>query len=105
MYSKHMGTRMKKLNVIISDDSNHAADGSQAKQWLDTLLTCQNNDGTPTALVASQAQLNVLRLAVIGQRISPFEFQFNGGIVTCDCNGNLIGNVEGLFDELSQSPI
>ena len=53
---------MKNLNVLISDNSNHAVADAKAKDWVNTLLACQNNGSTPIAVVATQVQLNELRI-------------------------------------------
>ena len=96
---------MRKIDVTISNNSDHAVADSQVEKWLETLLACQNDGDTTLAVVATHVQLNELRLAVKNKLILPFEFRNNGSTVFCDSDVNLNGNLEGLFDELNQQLI
>lgn len=74
---------MKKIKVIISNDNKHAVTDWNARDWYLSL-----SDGD-TAFVATGIMFNELRLGVRLNEVEPFEFEFEGQVITCSDKGQL----------------
>ncbi len=74
---------MKKINVVISNDNNHAVTDCNARDWYLSL-----NDGD-TAFVSTGIMLNELRLGVRSKEVEPFEFTFDDNVIHCGDTGQL----------------
>lgn len=79
----------------MSKESCHAVSDYQVKAWYESLLSEPSVD---TAIIATNVQLNELRIGVKLKQIEPFEIQFNDITITCNSNGTLNNWPKGFFD-------
>jgi predicted ATPase len=87
---------MKKINVIISEESEHAIADCKVYAWYKDLL---NSAGDSTVHVASGVQINQVRLGVRLGEVEPFAFEFKGQTIQVNDQGQFSDWPLGLYDE------
>ncbi|AWK84638.1 hypothetical protein [Photobacterium damselae] len=85
---------LKRLQVIITSDSQYAISDFDVENWYQALLLESSN----VAHVATGLMLNELRIGVRLCELEPFSFEFRGETVNCLKNGELDKWPNGLFD-------
>lgn len=91
---------MKQFNVIYSTEQQHAVADAKVIDWYADLLHAADEGNVVDVHVATNTQLNELRIGVKFGEIAPFDIIFNDDTISCDEKGNMDDWPDGFFNEV-----